>query len=482
MLVTFLAIIVGLFNYLEHYYGHYVAFKILSQFRIMVYNKLRDIAPAKMDNKNSSKILSVIHTDIELVEVFFAHTIVPILNALTMSIVVGSIYIVNLGIYGMIPFVMYFLVGFVFPFFRKKDIKNHTDKIEINKDVINKMITEDINGKNEILEFNLLNSKLNNFLDSTKKELKIMNKIALIESSKDFIVNISILLSWFILFYITKGNVSEMGKILVIIYPFTFLAQLAISKLSVSLSTSLNSAKNLINFLDENSSVTDGEVEINDIESISFTNLKFGYEDNIKVLNDISAYFDGNNIIGIIGKSGSGKSTLMKLIMKWYEAKQGEVNIDNKNIIDISKNSIRKQITYVPQNPYIFNGTLRENLTLGKEYNDEYIYEKIKEASLEERFNKLENGLDTILKTNEIPFSSGELQRLELVRAFLVDKPIIIFDEPTSNLDLENEKIILNIIKQIKDKKIFIISHRKTTIDICDKVYSFKNGNLKELV
>ena len=159
--------------------------------------------------------------------------------------------------------------------------------------------------------------------------------------------------------------------------------------------------------------------------------------------------------------------------MKWYAPSSGLIYLNNCNIDDICKFSIREQISYVSQNPYIFNGNIRENLTLGKDYSDELINEKIKEVSLDSRISNLENGLDTKLNKKNIPFSSGELQRFELIRALLVDKPIMILDEPTSNLDFQNEQIFLNVLKNIKNKTIFIISHRKSTIEICDEILRF---------
>lgn len=198
-------------------------------------------------------------------------------------------------------------------------------------------------------------------------------------------------------------------------------------------------------------------------------------------MEDINLNFDSDNIIGIVGKSGEGKTTLVKIIMKWYQTSIGDILINSKDIKRISNSSIRSNINYVPQKTYIFNGTLRENLTLRKNIPDNKIIEKIKQVYLYDKFTTLKDGLDTEMSSEKIPFSSGELQRIELIRALLSESSVMILDEPTSNLDLQNEKIFLEILTNIKNTKIFIISHRKAPIDVCDKVYEVNNGNIRQI-
>lgn len=474
-----ISILLGVSNYLEHYFGHLVAFKLLSEFRIMVYNKLREIAPAKMDNKESSKVLSIIHTDIENVEVFFAHTIVPLLNAITMTITTSIIYIIFFGYSGLISLITYILIGFIIPFYKKNKSFENSQKVDIIKDRLNKTITEDINGKYELQEFNLINKEIEKLNNITKEENSISDKIALVNSNKTFITNILIFATWGLLYLLNIENLNTLKLILILVYPFTFTTQLALSKLSVQFSTTMKCARNLINFLSEESIVNEGTKEISDISSISFENVTFSYPNtNINILENLSIDFNHNKIIGIEGESGIGKSTIVKLIMKWYTPTNGSIYLNDTDINKISRTSIIEQISYVSQNPYIFNGNIRENLTLGKKYSDELIKEKIKEVLLDNRISHIENGLDTKLNKKNIPFSSGELQRFELIRALLVDKPIMILDEPTSNLDLQNEQIFLNILKNIKNKTIFIISHRKSTIEICDEIYRYDGKNI----
>ncbi|MDO4604850.1 MAG: ABC transporter ATP-binding protein [Helcococcus sp.] len=474
-----IAILLGLSNYFEHYFGHLVAFKLLSDFRIMVYNKLREIAPAKMDNKESSKILSIIHTDIENVEVFFAHTIVPLLDAIAMTITISIIYIIFFGYSGLISFISYIIIAFIIPFYKKYESYNNSQKVDSIKDKLNKKITEDMNGKYELQEFNLVNKEIERLNKITKEENYISDKIALINLNKTFINNILIFASWAILHLLNLDNLDVIRLILILAYPFTFTTQLALSKLSIQFSTTMKCAENLLSFLSEKSLVNDGIENISDILSIRFDNVIFSYPNTKEnTLENLSINFTSNKIIGIEGESGIGKSTIVKLIMKWYSPTNGTIYLNNTNIDDISKKSIRNHISYVSQNPYIFNGNIRDNLTLGKDYPDELINEKIKEVLLDNRMTHLQDGLNTKINKKNIPFSSGELQRFELIRALLADKAIMILDEPTSNLDLQNEQIFLDILKNIKNKTIFIISHRKSTIEICDEIFRYDGKNI----
>lgn len=482
IVLILIAVLYGISNYLEHYFGHLVAFKLLSEFRIMVYNKLREIAPAKMDNKESSKILSIIHTDIENVEVFFAHTIVPLLDAITMTVSISIIYIIFFGYSGLISLISYIFIGFIIPFYKKNESFNNSQKVDIIKDKLNKTITEDINGKYELQEFNLVNKEIEKLNKITKEENYTSDKIALVNSNKTFITNILIFTTWFILYLLNIGNLDVLRIILILSYPFTFTTQRALSKLSVQFSTTMKCAENLISFLSEKSIVNKGTSEISDIRSIRFKDVTFSYPNtSVNTLENLSINFTSNKIIGIEGESGIGKSTIVKLIMKWYAPTKGFIYLNDTNISDITKTSIRDEISYVSQNPYIFNGNIRDNLTLGKDYPDELINKKIKEVLLDNRMVYLKDGLNTIINKKNIPFSSGELQRFELIRALLADKAIMILDEPTSNLDLQNEQIFLDILKNIKNKTIFIITHRKSTIEICDEIFRYDGKNIIKL-
>ncbi|MFM1542518.1 ABC transporter ATP-binding protein [Helcococcus ovis] len=475
-------ILISAFRFLEQYFGHLVAFKLLSDFRIRVYDKLRKIAPAKMDNKESTMVLSIIHTDIELVEVFFAHTIVPVITAISMTLLMGVLMIYQFGLTGIVAPITYIIVGFIYPFFMKNTISKNSNILNIEKLNLSKLVSDIMNGKKEILEFNLVNKELNKIEKKINREIKISNRNAVIFINKRYIISITILISWFVLFLLNYSSMTNLDKIYLLVYPFTFDTQIALTNLSLSLSKTLKSSKNLISFLDEESLVTDGNENIENINSIEIKNLSFSYPNtNKKVLEDINLNFDSDNIIGIVGKSGEGKTTLVKIIMKWYQTSIGDILINSKDIKRISNSSIRSNINYVPQKTYIFNGTLRENLTLRKNIPDNKIIEKIKQVYLYDKFTTLKDGLDTEMSSEKIPFSSGELQRIELIRALLSESSVMILDEPTSNLDLQNEKIFLEILTNIKNTKIFIISHRKAPIDVCDKVYEVNNGNIRQI-
>ncbi|HAP3793335.1 TPA: ABC transporter ATP-binding protein, partial [Enterococcus faecalis] len=253
LLLIFSSVIVGVSNYLEQYLGHYVAFKVLSDLRGEVYQKLRELGPAKLDTKEHSKIIALIHTDIELVEVFFAHTIVPFFKAIIILIVFTGIYIFFLGIVGLFVLIPYSLIGFVFPFFKKKLSNRLNKELMLQKQATQRYTFESIRGNLEILQFQILSKRKLKIKDLTNEEIVTNKKIKLIDKEKKHFILGAIIITWVMLFLLVDifGSWDVIKQVLVLIFPFTFRSQVALSNLSVSFGKALSSIKNLLLFLNE---------------------------------------------------------------------------------------------------------------------------------------------------------------------------------------------------------------------------------------
>lgn len=230
--------------------------------------------------------------------------------------------------------------------------------------------------------------------------------------------------------------------------------------------------------------IKDGEIDINKPlkGNIRIDNVSFSYGKR-KILNDISMQINGGEIIGLVGKNGVGKSTIAKLLTRLYEADEGRIYIDEVEIRHYRINKLRDELVYLQSNPYIFNGTIKENILLDKVNNFDMnkLYEIINQVGLKDDINNMKKGINTLIKTHTTNLSTGQCQKISLARVLVKNPSIVILDEPTSSLDIETEKEITLTIKQVfTGKTLIIISHREEILKICDKVYTIKNLKLKE--
>ena len=252
---------------------------------------------------------------------------------------------------------------------------------------------------------------------------------------------------------------------------------IALSNLSNNLAQTLASGDRVISLLEEEPVVSEIEDGIDkDFDEIEFKNLSFSY-DSIKILDNISIKIDKNKITGILGKSGCGKSTLLKLIMRFWDRDSGELLLSSTPIENINTSSLRKNESYCTQETYLFNDTIGNNIAIGKigATKDEII-KSAKQASIHQFISELPKGYDTPIGELGDRLSGGEKQRIGIARAFLSNAPVMLLDEPTSNLDSLNEAIILKSLHNANDKTIVLISHRKSTLAIADNIYSMESG------
>lgn len=485
IILVVLAISRGLFRYGEHYFGHYVAFKVLADFRREIFSKLRRLAPSKLDSQDSGALLKLIGEDVEALEVFFAHTLAPITTGTIVSIVLIIYYLRYDILLGLIAFLVYFTLAVIIPNLFSNKLKPLLEVQQKYRKSYTSYFLESLRGMKDLLQLGVEKERFKNL----SKESRIVNKkernvakLNFLQFSYSFLtIGFGVLAFAFVDFILVNKNVISVkdAVITLVVFSSSFAPFLELSRLPLGLGRALQAAKQTFSLLDENEPVgNDGSKEIEKINEIKFENVDFSYPKRDKMIfENLNLHFEDEKIVGLVGESGSGKSTLMKMVMKWYMAKSGKIFLNDDDILDIDSRKLQEKIAYIPQFPQIFSQTIRENLVLGNDkITDEEILEIAEKCRLKDVILSTENGLDTKINSEKIIFSSGEIQRLELMRALLKRADVYIFDEPTSNLDTLNESIILNLIKENCKGMVFLISHRMSTVSFSDVVYRVENG------
>ena len=482
------AVLRGLLRYIEQYSGHYIAFKILAILRDKVYKALRKLAPSKLESKEKGNLISVITSDIELLEVFYAHTVAPIAIAIITSIIIALV-LGSINIYfGLISAGFYIIVGYVIPVFSSK--YGNKAGVEYREEFAktNSFLLESLKGIKEVLLFNQGEkrlAKINENSDRLNAKLDDIKKHeGIIRACTDVTIMIAILTFLFVGIHLMQNNVLNLGELIVaiVLLSSSFGPVVALSNLSNNLIHTFACAQRLFDILDEVPAVeeVDGDMEL-ETSHINVENVNFAYkgrEENL--LKDINLEIKPGDKIGILGESGSGKSTLLKLLMRFWDVNEGSISLDNKNIKNIPTKTLRKSQSLVTQETFLFNDTIENNIKIGKkDATREEVIEACKKASIHEFIETLPKGYETNAGELGSNFSSGEKQRIGIARAFLHNADILILDEPTSNLDTLNEaEILKSINNECKEKSIVMVSHRKSSVSICDKKVYVKNNTL----
>lgn len=484
VLVIF-AISRGLFRYGEHYFGHFVAFNVLADFRREIFSKLRRLAPSKLDSQDSGALLKLIGEDVEALEVFFAHTLAPITTGTIVSIILIIYYLQYNILLALIAVIVYFTLAVIIPNIFSNKLKPHLEIQQKYRKSYTSYFLESLRGMKDLLQLGVEKERFENLTKESRivnKKERNVAKLNFLQFSFSFLtIGFGVLAFAFVDFILVNKNVISVkdAVITLVVFSSSFAPFLELSRLPLGLGRALQAAKQTFSLLDENEPVgNDGSKEIEKINEIKFENVDFSYPNRDKnIFENLNLHFEDKKIVGLVGESGSGKSTLMKMVMKWYMAKSGKIFLNDEDILYIDSRKLQEKIAYIPQFPQIFSQTIRENLVLGNEkITDEEILEIAEKCRLKDKILSTENGLDTKINSEKVIFSSGEMQRLELMRALLKRADVYIFDEPTSNLDTLNESIILNLIKENCKGMVFLISHRMSTVSFSDVVYRVENG------
>ncbi|HEP1300137.1 TPA: ABC transporter ATP-binding protein [Streptococcus pyogenes] len=487
-LLIALAFLRGFVRYGEHYFGHFVAFHSLAAFRNLIFKKLRALSPACLDSQDSGYLLKMIGEDIEALEVFFAHTIAPICTAILSAGIMFWYFCQSSWQLALLALATYACLAIVIPIYFANILQVLLkSQNEGRKDYLSYFL-ESLRSVKDLLQFQVLDEQFERLIKKSNHVNALDRNVAQAQflqmALTFFWLGLMILaFSYMVFDGICYDSLSfDKGLLTFIAFTASFSPFLELGRLPLGFKRAMNAARNIFDLLDENVIVDEGTKQIDRLRSVSFEDLSFAYPKRQElVFKDLSVTFQEKGIIGIKGESGSGKSTLVKLIMKWYNWKTGDIFLNDRNSCLLNAAKLQDTIAYVPQTAQLFQQSIRENLTFGRQdISDESIWNLAEACGMKDRLLACKEGLDTIIKSPS-DFSAGEGQRLELMRALLKDASCYIFDEPTSNLDSLNEAILLDLIKTHCQGLVFLISHRPSTLACVDHLFCVKNGSLEEV-
>ena len=486
IILPLIALLRGIFHLLEQNRNHYLAFKLLALIRDEVFGALRKLAPAKLEGRDKGNLIAILTSDIELLEVFYAHTISPVFIALIVSLImivyIGSFHIVL----GLIAFVSYIVIGIVVPLTASEMSQKYGKAFREEFGNLDAFVLDSLRGVKESIQYGSGKERLqeiqtysSSLLEKEKKLKGAAGTSAAVTSGMILVFDILMLFASAFLF--EKGLIDARGAVIsVIALMSSFGPVIALANLGTGLQNTLAAGNRVLDILDEVPVVK----EVSDGKNIQYAgaeckNVCFAY-DQEEILNDFSMDIPEKGIIGIVGKSGSGKSTLLKLLMRFWDVKNGSITISDENIQKINTCSLRNNESFVTQDTVLFHDSIKNNLLIARpSATDGEVAAACKKASIHDFITSLKDGYDTNIGELGETLSGGERQRIGIARAFLHDAPLILLDEPTSNLDSLNEAVILKALKESCDEKaVLLVSHRKSTMCIADRVYSNENGRM----
>lgn len=482
-----LAVARGVLRYLEQMSGHYIAFKLLALLRDKVFSSLRRLAFVKLQDKQAGQLVSLVTNDIELLEVFYAHTIAPIMIAFFTSAILLLVFAYLSGWFVLVALAAYLTVGVILPIITTKLAREDGRRYRELVGEMNDFFLDSVRGMKEIQLFGYAKQRLAEIqqrsqkIDTAFERIKDQEaKVRVYTEVAVSVFNIIMLFTGLILFSLDKIDFSAF-LIGVILLMSSYGPVIALSNLSSNLLQTLASGERVLSLLAEEPELKDVEsaVDLKEISHIDVENLNFAYGEE-QILSDVSLSVKKGEILGIHGRSGSGKSTLLKLLMRFYDPKSGSIKINGETLPNINTRSLRDNMAYITQQTYIFNETIEENIRLARrDATLEEIMEAAKKASIHDFILSLPQGYQTKMTELGGNLSDGEKQRIGIARAFLHNAPIILLDEPTSNLDSLNEAMILKSLLDVKaEKLIILVSHRQSTMAICDQVIGIENGRM----
>lgn len=468
----------GILRYAEQACNHYIAFKLLALIRDKVFGKLRSLAPAKLECKDRGNLISVITSDIELLEVFYAHTISPCCIAVIVSLLLtGFIGQYHIGL-ALIAFAAYGIVGILVPFALSKASKGQGDEFRSEFGRLNTYFMDSMRGLSQIIQFGAGSERLRRMNAHSEQMSETEEKMKAATGYNGAITGFLVMAFTLCMFFAAailyqRGEIS-FGAVVIstMAMAASFGPVIAIANLGTGLSQTLAAGNRVLDILEEQSEIE----EVTDGTDVAFDSARleavsFSYEEEA-VLDQVSLEIVPGRITGLMGKSGSGKSTMLKLLMRFWDAESGRVSFANKDIKEVNTNSLRDNESYMTQETHLFHDTIENNIRIAKlDATKKEIVEACQKASVHDFIQSLPKGYETEVGELGSTLSGGERQRLGLARAFLHQAPLILLDEPTSNLDSLNESVILKALKEEADKTVVLVSHRLSTMRIADYVY-----------
>lgn len=492
------ALLRGLFHYAEQYCNHFIAFKLLAIIRHRVFAALRKLCPAKLEGRDKGNLISIITTDIELLEVFYAHTISPVAIAAAVSLIMTA-FIGSFHIYaGLLALVSYAVVGILLPLWNGKLSGAKGMEFRTGFGELNSFVLDSLRGLDETIQFGQGESRKQAISRRSGELGDIQKQLSRMEGKQRSLTNLMILLAslgmlFLCIFLYRAGGIGFDGVLLCTAAMMgSFGPVVALSNLSNNLNQTLASAERVLSILEEKplveeigggiDSCADAKIagkEADGFAGAAAEHVTFSYEEE-NILEDYSIQLGPGTVTGIHGASGSGKSTLLKLLMRFWDVDGGRVLVSGEDVRRIPTGRLRAAESYVTQETYLFHDSIANNIAVGKTgASREEIMEAARKASVHDFIMSLPKGYDTGVGELGDTLSGGERQRIGLARAFLHDAPLLLLDEPTSNLDSLNEGVILKSLRAVcSQKTVILVSHRKSTMKAADTVFEMDGGRI----
>ncbi|MBQ8816217.1 MAG: ABC transporter ATP-binding protein [Lachnospiraceae bacterium] len=523
--VCIFALLRGILRYAEQACNHYIAFKLLALIRDKVFRALRRLCPAKLEGRDKGNLISVITSDIELLEVFYAHTVSPVAIAVLFS----GVLCLFVGAYhwslGVLALAAYLTVGAIIPVVISCISGEDGMKFRSKSGELGGFVLDSLRGLSETIQYGNgakrlaeMNAKTEALAVDEARMKKVTGRNMAVTNTVILVFDLAML---FLCTALYQNGILDFDGVLIptIALMSSFGPCVALANLGSTLQNTFAAGNRVLDILEETPAVSDitGKEEIT-FEGANVNRVTFAYggeagtadsnmwsaengmEDALGrrrktqtqerpqpaqnvVLSEVSVEIPKNTVVGIVGRSGSGKSTLLKLLMRFWKVQQGSVAISGTALEEISTANLRAMESFVTQQTHLFHDSIRNNLRIARlDATEEEIVAACKKASVHDFIMSLPQGYDTPVGELGDTLSGGERQRIGLARAFLHDAPFMLLDEPTSNLDSLNEAVILKSLHEARaDKTVVLVSHRKSTMGIADKVYSVEHGRMGRL-
>mgnify|MGYP004535207953 FL=1 len=479
--VLLFALVRGFLRYAEQSCNHFIAFKLLALIRDKVFGALRRLCPAKLEGKDKGDLISVITSDIELLEVFYAHTISPIciafLFCLMMVLFIGRIHTAL----GVLALSAYAVVGIVIPLVTSKRSGDDGIQFRSSAGKLSAFVLDSLRGLPETVQYGQGRKRLAEMDAQTDALSQTEAHMKRTAGKNTAAVNTTILLFDLAMLFLSAKLAGFEGCLIATLAMMSsFGPVVSLAALGATLQNTFAAGNRVLDILDESPVAPDVTGKTNvEFHGAAAENVSFSYGGE-QILEDLSLSIPEGKVIGITGRSGSGKSTLLKLFMRFWPVTEGKVTVSGKSVDEINTENLRDMESFVTQQTHLFHDSIRKNLCIAKlDATEEEIIAACKKASVHDFIMGLPKGYNTEVGELGDTLSGGERQRLGLARAFLHNAPFLLLDEPTSNLDSLNEAVILKALQtECQEKTVILVSHRKSTMGIADTVYSIERGRL----
>lgn len=484
--VAVFAVLRAALRYGEQACNHFIAFKLLALIRDTLFRALRRLCPAKLEGRDKGDLISVITSDIELLEVFYAHTISPAVIAALFSVILCLF----IGRYhwglGLLAAAAYLAVGVAVPLITSRLSGDDGMRLRTKSGNLSSFVLDSLRGLPETQQYGQGDKRLAEMsrrTDALSKDEERMKRTAGRNTAcTNTIILIFDLAMLFVsaALYLWQAVGFDGVLIPTVALMSSFGPVVALANLGSTLQSTFAAGNRVLDILEEDPVVEEvtGRTETG-FTGASAEHVRFAYGAET-ILDDVSVEVPKNQVVGIVGRSGSGKSTLLKLFMRFWTVQEGRVSLSGRGVDEINTANLREMESFVTQQTHLFHDSIKNNLRIAKlDATDEEIMAACKKASIHDFIMTLPQGYDTPVGELGDTLSGGERQRLGLARAFLHDAPLLLLDEPTSNLDSLNEAVILRALREEgQDKTVVLVSHRASTMRIADKVYSVEHGRV----